>query len=240
VLPTKTTSVMQFRTAIPFEALPLTIRDAIGVAYKLRARHIWMDSLCILQDDAQDREREAKDMCNVYRNATLTIAALGATDAAEGLFSRRDPFIIAKCRLPHSQHTEATFEHPSSIGESWWENFNRSALQSRSWAFQERALSSRVLHFSSRLFWECGSSFKQEHEVGALTPSKNFGFNPSIQPRSQDLDITSLGVWISMVEQFTERDLTIATDRLSAISGLITHFERRLGSINLSGLWKET
>jgi hypothetical protein len=239
VLSTTTTSIIQFQTAIPFEALPLTIRDAIGVAYKLGARHIWIDSLCILQDDVQDWEREAKEMCHVYRNSTLNIAALGATDATEGLFSRRDPLINAGCRLPHSQHAEACFEHPSPIQEYWWEDFHESALQFRGWAFQERALSSRILHFGPRLFWECGSSLKQEHEVAVLTPSEDFSFNPSIQPRSQDFDMVSLGVWTRMVEQFTERDLTIATDRLPAISGLISHFERRLAWTNLSGLWKE-
>jgi hypothetical protein len=239
VLSTTTTSIMQFMAAIPFEALPLTIRDAIGVTYKLGERHIWIDSLCIIQDDAQDWEREAKDMCNVYRNSTLTIAALGATHAAEGLFSRRDPLTIAQCRLPQSQHAEASFEYPSPIREYWWEDFDGGALQSRGWAFQERALSSQVLHVGSCLFWECDSSFKQEQEIDILIPRLGFGFDSLVQPNPHENATESLRTWTRMVEQFTERDLTIARDRLPALSGLIAHFERRLAWTNVSGLWKE-
>jgi hypothetical protein len=129
VLTTTITSITQFRTSIPFASLALTIQDATGVTYRLGAPHIWIDSLCILQDDAQDWEREAKDMCNVYRNTTLTIGALGAARAAGGLFSRRDPLSLGGYRFPISQPTGVS---EASLGldspENWPIHFDASVL----------------------------------------------------------------------------------------------------------------
>jgi hypothetical protein len=242
VLLTKTTSIEQFRTSIPFEDLALTIQDAIGIAYKLGARHIWIDSLCILQDDAQDWAREAKSMCDVYQNATLTISALGATHATDGLFSRRDPLVFAGSRFPASQQhmtdiTTALLERSSSV--EWSTYFDASALQSRGWAFQERVLSPRILHFGSTLFWECGSSCKHETDTSILERKPSLGFKALLEPDPEEPETVALEQWARLVAQFTKRDLTIATDRLPAISGLITHFERRLDWTNIFGLWKE-
>jgi hypothetical protein len=129
VLSTTTTSTTQLRTAIPFAGLALTIQDAIGVTYKLGSRYIWIDSLCVLQDDAQDWEREAKNMCTVYRNATLTIAALGAAHAAEGLFSRRNPLVLAGCRVPSSRQIRVPEPLPDM---AYWSLYlDKSALQTR-------------------------------------------------------------------------------------------------------------
>jgi hypothetical protein len=68
---------------------------------------------------------------------------------------------------------------------------------------------------------------------------KHNGFDPLVQPNTQDPFRESLRTWTRMVFQFTERDLTIATDRLPAMSGLIAYFKRRLAWTNVSGLWKE-
>lgn len=37
---------------IAWNELPKTYRDAIKVARKLHIRYVWIDSLCIIQDDA--------------------------------------------------------------------------------------------------------------------------------------------------------------------------------------------
>jgi hypothetical protein len=57
------------------ENLPQTIRDAIEVTKKLGFRYLWVDALCILQDDQKDKRLEIEAMGNIYRNATLTVAA---------------------------------------------------------------------------------------------------------------------------------------------------------------------
>ena len=65
------------------EQAPPTFRDAITVTRKLGVRYLWVDSLCIIQGDTKDWERESSRMGGVYRGAYLTIAASSATSDEE-------------------------------------------------------------------------------------------------------------------------------------------------------------
>jgi hypothetical protein len=67
--------------------LSQTFRDAISVTRHLGLRHVWIDSLCIIQDNHQDWERESAKMGSVYQNAFLTIAATRSASGRGGCFS---------------------------------------------------------------------------------------------------------------------------------------------------------
>lgn len=69
--------------------LPRTIRDACAVAVRLGFRYLWVDRLCIMQDSAEDWDREAGRMALVYKNAALTISASAASGEDAGFFRRR-------------------------------------------------------------------------------------------------------------------------------------------------------
>ena len=60
---------------IPFLEIPTTFRDFFQVARFLNIRFVWIDSLCIVQDDETDQEIQIGMMDEIYSNATLTIAA---------------------------------------------------------------------------------------------------------------------------------------------------------------------
>lgn len=84
-----TTTVSNFTSmcsSIPFESLPKTFRDAITITRRLGLRFMWIDSLCIVQDDKGDWEKEAARMAQIYQNAFLTIAATRAPDSDGGCF----------------------------------------------------------------------------------------------------------------------------------------------------------
>ena len=66
-------------------SIPQTIRDTITLTRKIRERFLWVDALCIIQDDALDLERSLGEMGNIYRNSVLTICACCGGDAAYGL-----------------------------------------------------------------------------------------------------------------------------------------------------------
>jgi hypothetical protein len=51
-------------------------------------RYLWIDSLCICQDDSEDWERESANMAAVYSNSYLTIAATNAKNNAVGCLTR--------------------------------------------------------------------------------------------------------------------------------------------------------
>lgn len=71
---------------IPWTELSKTFQDAIQVARSLNLEYLWIDTLRIIQDDEMDWVRESKEMCNIYENSHLTIVAISARNALEGLF----------------------------------------------------------------------------------------------------------------------------------------------------------
>lgn len=78
------------KCSIPWAALPTTYKDAIITTHKLGLQYIWIDSLCIIQDQLSDWEIEAKDMGRIYKNSEVTIAALKSKDGSGGLFVEKD------------------------------------------------------------------------------------------------------------------------------------------------------
>jgi len=87
---TKTTLASR-KAGIDYELLPKTYQDAIFITRLLGIRYLWIDSLCICQDDNGDWQRESAKMGLVYSNAYLTIAAASAKDSSVGLFTHRVP-----------------------------------------------------------------------------------------------------------------------------------------------------
>lgn len=71
---------------IDWDDLPRTFQDAVITTRAIGIQYLWIDSLCIIQDDLGDWRQESSKMAEVYTNAWLTIAASYARDSTEGLF----------------------------------------------------------------------------------------------------------------------------------------------------------
>lgn len=69
--------------------MPKTFRDVVQITRELGLRYLWIDSLCIIQDDHEDRVRESARMGQVYEGPRLTIAASQAHNSTEGCFLAR-------------------------------------------------------------------------------------------------------------------------------------------------------
>lgn len=74
---------------IEIAALPKTFREAVYLTRRLRIRYLWIDSLCIVQDSAQDWDHEARCMGAIYQNSYLNIAATASVNPHGGLFRTR-------------------------------------------------------------------------------------------------------------------------------------------------------
>jgi hypothetical protein len=74
--------------AIPFIELTPVVRDAVILARRLSIPYLWVDSLCIIQDDTMDWENEASLMGLVYSNAYITICSLSSTTCQNGFLER--------------------------------------------------------------------------------------------------------------------------------------------------------
>ncbi|KAF4427738.1 hypothetical protein CGGC5_v004982 [Colletotrichum fructicola Nara gc5] len=90
--PAKTTKATlgRYKSRLIWADLPKTFQDAITVTRALGIDFIWVDSLCIIQDDPDDWAKEASQMASIYRKAYITIAATSAAGGEEGfLYDRR-------------------------------------------------------------------------------------------------------------------------------------------------------
>ncbi|PMD51473.1 HET-domain-containing protein [Hyaloscypha bicolor E] len=86
---TKSTISMRMQN-IPLSDFPRTLKEAIIVVRLLGYQYLWIDSLCIIQDDASDWEVESGRMADIYRDAVLTFAASEVVDC-DGALLFPDP-----------------------------------------------------------------------------------------------------------------------------------------------------
>ena len=75
IVMTTRSTIQEFRNGIDMNMLPKVFADAVFACRQLRVRYLWIDTLCILQDDESDWERESARMADIYANSYLTIAA---------------------------------------------------------------------------------------------------------------------------------------------------------------------
>jgi hypothetical protein len=77
-------------TKIDFHILPNTIKDAITVTANIGLQYLWIDVLCIAQDNIEFKDSEIPKMANIYSTATVTILASRANGVHEGFLHRRE------------------------------------------------------------------------------------------------------------------------------------------------------
>ncbi|GAB1743570.1 hypothetical protein NU219Hw_g499t1 [Hortaea werneckii] len=70
---------------MPIAMLPKTYRQAIYLARQLGIRHLWIDALCIVQDDDEDWQRESSRMAEVFSGAYIVFVAAAASNVEGGL-----------------------------------------------------------------------------------------------------------------------------------------------------------
>jgi hypothetical protein len=74
-------NIKQYQDSIPMLQLPTNFVDAVEITKALGLKHLWIDSLCIMQDSGVDWETESSKIDIVYLNAAVTIAACVSSDA---------------------------------------------------------------------------------------------------------------------------------------------------------------
>ena len=65
---------------IPHKSLPQIFQDVIIITRSLGLQYIWIDALCIIQDDSLDWGHQSAEMCVIYNNACIVLAATKAKD----------------------------------------------------------------------------------------------------------------------------------------------------------------
>lgn len=233
---------------ISLHELPKTFRDAIHVLRRLGYRYVWIDSLCIIQDDLDDKEREINQMPHIYKGSSLTLCASTARSCDEGFIE------------PRLEHSE--FQLPVSLSDNktgtiyldrilWFQPPIEEPLGTRAWALQERLLSPRVIEYGWRTVrWNCfcTEGYSGYQSLSADISGKSgfpntlnynlFGYLNPLGPRRIPQQSDELfECWVHIVTQYTRRVLTLADDRLAAIGGIAAEIQARTKIPYLAGLW---
>lgn len=266
----KRSNLDALHAAIPLANLPRTFQEAFYLCGSLGIRYIWIDSLCIVQDDVQDWQSESIQMDQIYANGIINIAAGASEDSSEGLFRQRSGSSALQCPLvvstegmwPPEQHEgiadfikrakrdEGTlFERCYFVSkDDWQRSVHQSTLARRGWVLQERLLSPRILTFGTRqIYWQCGET--SCNEEGSPTDDDytlKMQFATMLSGTSDwdwedSLSASSLDIWRSVVTDYSQTRLTKHTDRLVALSGLAKTFCRAMPHNQyLAGMWKDS
>lgn len=266
-LPTETTgdqiALEDARQGIPTENFAKTYKDAIHATRKLGMRHLWIDSLCILQNSKEDWTKESAIMHKAYGNAFCTLAAAASRDGEGGLFHHRTPSVVRPTFVvPHWEET-AGKKFAVLPWDYWYTSVSESILCQRGWALQERVLSPRVIHFGQKqVFWECRSHdacetfpyglpklardvhsrFKGlEHQDGTLLRRSKPASQIEVIHDGDDREDTSLDryyLWSRIVQKYSRTGLSRDSDKLVTIFSLGQHMQARLGDKYIAGLWE--
>jgi len=241
---------------IPITELPATFRDAIKTTRAPRVDYLWIDSLCIIQDDDADWNLHVGVMADVYRNAYITLAAGASIDDDGGFFGSTNEK-HTKIRVVKrggkscdtiDLHLRLAVTHPHAS-----DSYSTSPLEQRGWVFQERLLSRRFLCFDkNEIQWEC------LEDVACTCSSVNGCFNsqyntanhkpafPRSRPikwelaRLKDLDSDAIQqCWGSMVEVYSQKALTFPKDKLPALAGLAKAFAEASNDTYIYGHWRK-
>lgn len=196
-------------SGIPLATIPLTFRDAVEITRSLRIRYLWIDSLCIIQDDEEDWNREASKMGSIYENATITLAAAHALDSSEGWHTaqRLDPNMVVsvKTRIEGCSVPLIVCFIPETVRpdrENYIDEWDVTPLSQRAWVFQEWCLSRRVIWSGkTSLLWKCQKdSRSEEHQLR--------------------FEVDPVKRWPELIRVYSALQLTYERDRLPALQGI--------------------
>jgi len=168
ITPIKTTleNISSHTAQIKMANLPPTFADAVQVARKLNVQYLWIDSLCIIQDDKWDWEKEAALMGRYYKNSLLTIAATNGKNSEAGLFKERDCLATKPCELSiRASGGDGEWQQVYAFTNNMSFQISRSSpskaskstpLHGRAWVLQEQVLSPRTLTYAQNsISWRC-------------------------------------------------------------------------------------
>ncbi|UKZ53619.1 hypothetical protein TrVGV298_007414 [Trichoderma virens] len=178
-------NLAQHMKGIPLNSLPQTILDIVSTCKQLGQQYLWVDALCIIQDDPADKMAQIPRMADIYSGALLVMSAAGTADVLEGCPlgpPELQPVPPKMIELEYPLHIETSeekkpgkvmvvvermeHEHCRRLPGHWaLETFDQDSvdllntIEDRAWTFQERFLAKRTLYIGKgELSWVCASA----------------------------------------------------------------------------------
>jgi hypothetical protein len=234
--------------------IPNTIRDAIELTKLLGINYLWVDALCIIQDDTDDQQIQINNMHGIYKTAFITIVAASGEHSNAGLpglrpntraYMQQETVIIDP-----SDHTPglSVLTTVKKLPTSWNSSYTTgqgdielSVWNRRAWTMQEKALSRRTITFSEeQVSWDCPcASFWEE----AFFEVRNLRCRSIISTSYHDLSLSSLtqnkspwNLYRNLVSLYSQRELSYPGDYNDAFAAVIEMMNDTTGEKFLWGL----
>lgn len=201
-LATKSTIKMLEEEGYLFKTpIPETIKDSIRACIELKIRYLWIDRLCIVQDDTTAvKASQINAMGDIYSHSYLTLVDLEGVTMDHGLPG------VSQARVSHTIY-KACGLSMRAIEDSFPTLFRKSKWESRGWTFQEAMLSTRMLFFTDTgVLFECSQASQEDRF--ALSTSNQLQFTPAT-------------AYEDLVFELSSRSFTINSDVLRAFSGIM-------------------
>ncbi|UPL01158.1 hypothetical protein LCI18_012092 [Fusarium solani-melongenae] len=241
LLTTTRKNLDQMWRGIDVSQLPSTLRDAVAVCSRLGIDMLWVDSLCIIQDDTTDWDKESQKMGDVYQNAFVTIISASTHSCHESFLNNMRQRSVALARSGTGDvcikaRRTATRGHHFRFNESYGEEVD--PIDGQAWTLQERVLSSRAIVFTgAEIQWQCRASktcecgLPSEETISEIIREQLSKANPGWDPNK---------AWWLFLAGYTRRSLTIVKDRLPALSAIARLMSTPIDSEYFAGLWSNS
>jgi Heterokaryon incompatibility protein (HET) len=222
-------AALQQEKGLTAQSLPQTVKDAIDLVSKMGERYLWVDSICIIQDDPVVVNAQINQMDLIYAQAVFTIVAATGQNADAGLPRLHNPNMSLPqklCQVGRKLNimTEIEARQSQCLKNAW---------RTRGWTCQEDLLSKRQLVFTdTQVFWRCLEDSWTEEIV--TEPS-----GPDDEPdRGRVIDLYdshellekttrfSLVHYASIVNEYAKRSFTNEADIVDACKGFINRISR--------------
>lgn len=206
--------------------MPDTISDTIQLVRRLGEQYLWIDALCIVQDDPQDKAIQIGAMELIYSGSAFTIFAAGGT-------SVRDPLPgIRPCTRDPKQHVAKIqglhLAVPLPVAS---EAIISSEWNKRGWTYQEIMLSRRRIYFTAhQVYFECRLAVCSEDIVAEPTSKVTVMYSLPTTGIGQVLRSSApvngrrdsyMELYIKVVGEYTQRRLTVESDIVDAVAALL-------------------
>ena len=238
------------QASVSLANLPKSIQDAICITNELLIPFLWVDALCIIQDNDEDKSVQVSNMGSIYANSIVTLVAATGQTAQAGLPGVSSPRKHAQVPVTiDNSGLEASSELLTRLNprnSPYIHPADTTIWASRGWTFQEQELSTRLVYFlDEQILWSCANDHRSEETHSETLLAKvrwhqnlnqphlfELRSRPSKNAHVWDVDRT----WKTTVLDFTNRNLSFPGDALDAVSGALQFFQSVTGRGFLWGL----